>query len=184
MNHTPTQTLKHSNTQTPIKIFTLVFLAAVATFAGCKSIEVEKRSQTLAFDKNGETVRTAAGEPVILDGGWKVDYFQHWNTQKFDSLTAKAGQAELAINNYESSADTNLVALVDVSAKGAALLAERVAAAVASFGGSTTAEALSAAIEKYVRAGGSTAKAAVKCEDGKCTITDGTVSECIDCTAK
>lgn len=171
--------MKHST-----KILSLVFLAAAATFAGCKSIEVERRSQTLAFDKNGETVRTAAGEPVILDGGWKVDYFQHWNTQRFDSLSAKAGQAELSINNYESSADTNLVALVDASAKGAALLAERVAAAVASFGGSTTAEAISAAIEKYVGAGGDAAKAAVKCENGKCTITDGTVSECIDCAAK
>lgn len=163
------------------KPLAIVLLGAAALVAGCKSIEVEKRAQTLAFDKNGETVRTAAGEPVILDGGWKVDYFQHWNTQKFDSLTAKAGQAELAINKYESAADTNLVALVDVSAKGAALLAERVAAAIASSGGSTAASSISAAVQKYISSGGDLSKTAIKCEDGTCTITDGTVTECLNC---
>jgi hypothetical protein len=170
-----------------MKTTTIIALAAIAAaMAGCKSIEVERKAQSLATianaDGTAEVVRDAAGNPIVLDGGWSVDYFQHWNWQEFDSLSARAGQAELAINNYRGGADaTNLTALVDASAKGAALLAERIAAAIATSGGSAATDAISAAVKKYVSAGGDLSKTDIKCENGKCTVTDGTVSECVDC---
>ena len=69
--------------------------AAIATMTGCKSIEVERHAQSLATVANADgtvsVVRDAQNNPVVLDGGWNVDYFQHWNWQRFDSLHATAG---------------------------------------------------------------------------------------------
>ena len=170
-----------------MKKTTIIALAAIAAaMAGCKSIEVERKAQSLATIANADgtmqVVKDAAGNPIVLDGGWSVDYFQHWNWQEFDSLSARAGQTELAINNYRGGADaTNLTALVDASTKGAALLAERIAAAIATSGGSAATDAIYAAVKKYVSAGGDLSKTDIKCENGTCTVTDGTVSECVDC---
>ena len=77
---------------------------AAARITGCKSIEVERHAQSLATVANADgtvqVVRDSQNNPVVLDGGWNVDYFQHWNWQRFDSLSAKAGQGvSLDINN-------------------------------------------------------------------------------------
>ena len=70
--------------------------AVAVSITGCKSIEVERHRQSLATVQNADgtvsVVRDAANNPVVLDGGWEVDYFQHWNWQRFDSLSAKAGK--------------------------------------------------------------------------------------------
>lgn len=171
------------------KIMILLALAAVAVFEGCKSIEVDRRGHQVAFDKNGEVVKDKEGNPVILDLGWNVDYFQHWNTQKFDQLHAKAGEAQLDINGYSSGADSNLVALVSVSLEGAARITQKIVAAILTSGGSVAAEGGSAAIvalaNKFVAAGGDESKAVISCKDGSCTVTDGCVTctedGCIDC---
>lgn len=153
---------------------------------GCKSIEVTRRGPSLATltDTNG-VARVAIdpqGKPILLDGGWSVDYFQHWNWQKFDALHATAGEGvELSLNGYESGADSNLVALVKTSFDGAALLAAKVGAAIATSGGSVAADgaksAISAAVQKFIKRGGSAANATVTCKDGNCTISDGSVTE-------
>ena len=153
---------------------------------GCKSIEVERKGQTLATytDTNGVVcaVCDAAGKPVILDGGWTVEYFQHWNWQKFDNLTAHAGpDVSLELNGYESGADSNLIALVKTSFDGAALLAAKVGAAIATAGGSAGAEGVASMVRQFVSRGGDTAKATVSCANGSCTISDGSVTE--TCTA-
>ena len=107
------------------KVLMCAAIAAIAAgITGCKSIEVERHAQTLATVQNADgtvtVVRDAQNNPVTLDGGWNVDYFQHWNWQKFDSLSAKAGKdVSLDINNYASGADSNLVSLVSTSLEGA-----------------------------------------------------------------
>ena len=156
---------------------------------GCKSIEVERKGQTLATytDTNGvvRAVCDKSGKPVILDGGWTVDYFQHWTWTRLDTLSATAGTGvALTINGYESSTDSNLVALVKTSFDGAALLAAKIGAAIATSGGSVAADgvksAISAAVQRYISKGGDAAKAAVSCANGKCTITDGSICETCD----
>lgn len=155
-------------------------------FGGCKRIEVEKNPSTIAVDSKGDVVRTAAGEPVVLDGGWSVDYFQHWNTQKFDTLEAKAGEATISINNYSSQADSNLVSLVDKSITGIGELATKVAAAYATIAGGgaqadTVASLAAKAVNLFTSNGGDTSKATVSCADGACTFTDGsTTVQCKD----
>lgn len=172
---------------------TLIPLVLCATVfsGGCKSITVTRHPATLATcaDTNGVTraICDASGAPVILDGGWEVEYFQHWTWTRLDTLSATAGAGvALTLNGYESGADSNLVALVKTSLDGAALLAAKIGAAIATSGGSVAADgaksAISAAVQKFLQRGGSAAKATATCKDGSCTITDGTVTEtCSNC---
>lgn len=175
------------------KLITLGALAVVAVVTGCKSIEVDRRGHQVAFDKNGEVVKDKEGNPIVLDLGWNVDYFQHWNTQKFDTLHAKAGEAELDINGYEGgAAASNLTALVSTSFAGASVLTEKIVAAIVSGGMSVAADSGSAAIvalaQKFVSSGGDATKASVTCKDGSCTVTDGSVTcteqGCVECGEK
>lgn len=163
---------------------------AGALIGGCKSIEVNKRSQTALTwtDTNGvvRLVLDNANKPVILDGGWEVDYFQHWMWTKLDTLNATAGTGvTLSLNGYESGVDSNLVALVRTSFDGAALLAAKIGAAIATSGGSAAADGVAALVRKFVSNGGDVSKATVSCANGACTVTDGTVCEsCTDCFAQ
>ena len=172
-------------------------------FAGCKSIEVERNAQRVATytDTNGvvKAVCDAKGKPVILDGGWSVDYFQHWNWQKFDTLGATAGTGvSLTINKYESGADSNLVSLVSVSLDGLTKLAVAVGEAYVKIAGggaqADTVTKTSAKILNYFRdKGGDVNKASVtadedaktlKVDDGSVCISCDAEGNCSDCTAK
>lgn len=177
-------------------LITMTLAAIAAAMTGCKSVEVDRRGEALALDKNGEVVKTAAGEPLVLDRGWSVDYFQHWNWQKFDALEATAGQAALRINNYQGGADaTNLTQLVYTSLDGLTKLVATAADAYVKVagGGAQADTALTVAgrmISYFTGKGGDAAKAtvsndgnSVKVTDGKTTILcdkDGNCSDCSD----
>ncbi len=165
----------------------MIILAAALSvaFAGCKSIEVDRRGQALALDQNGNVVKTADGNPLVLDQGWEVDYFQHWNWQRFDSLSAKAGAAELSINNYASGADSNLTALVSASLKGATELIATAAEAYVKIAGggaqaSTALDVGQKIYEYFAGKGGDASKATVSTTaDNKVQVSDGTT--CVTC---
>lgn len=165
-------------------------IAALAVFTGCKSIEIERDGQSLATIKGADgteqVVKDAAGNPIILDGGWSVDYFQHGNWQKFDSLTAEAGSAKLAINNYESGMDTNLTALVAASMDGATKLVTAIGEAYVKIAGggaqaSTVLTTAQSVYEYFTKAGGDATKAAVTDVNGAVKVTDG--ATCVTCDA-
>ena len=167
----------------------VLFAGVLVGVTGCKSITVERHPGTLATytDTNGvaRAVLDSRGKPVIIDGGWEVSYFQHWTWTKLDTLAAAAGPGvTLTLNGYESGADSNLVALVKTSFDGAALLAAKIGAAIATSGGSVAGDAakslLSAAVQRYLARGGNASTATVTCKDGSCTISDGTVTETCD----
>jgi len=177
-------------------IATTITAALCVIVAGCKSVTVTRHPATLArvatADGTEKVATDKTGAPIVLDGGWEVEYFQHWNWQKFDAMSATAGpNVTFSLNGYEGGADaSNLVKLVEVSFKGAAELTAKIGAAIATSGGSIAAEggakALAAAISRFIKKGGDASKAAVTCADGNCTISDGTVSEvcedcCVDC---
>ena len=169
-----------------------VGVALIGICSGCKSVEVERNAQSLATIESADGTRTvvkdAAGNPVILDGGWSVDYFQHWNWQKFDSLKATAGAGvSLDINNYEGGADaTNLTQLVQTSLDSMTKLTVAVGEAYTKIaGGAQTATALDVAakVANYFRnSGGDASKANVVTNaDGKTlTVSDGTTSVSCD----
>ena len=177
----------------------LIMLAAVAVAmagigTGCKSIEVERHAQTLATVQNADgtvtVVRDNENKPVILDGGWEVDYFQHWNWQRFDSMSAKAGKdVSLDINNYEGGADaTNLTQLVHTSLDGLTkLVATAADAYVKVAGGGAQADTALKVAQKVVsyfnEKGGDVTKATVTTDSASNTfkISDGTT--CVECDA-
>ena len=145
----------------------MILLAALA-LAGCRVVEVENRG----------------------DGqGWRVYHNQHWMTTRADTITATVqpgGAIRFTMNGLNSEPSDELRLLIDTSLKGAAELAAKVGAAIATSGGSVAGDAgaalLQNAIAKYIANGGSAEKAQVTCEGGNCTITDGTVTEtCADC---
>lgn len=177
--------------------------AAILSMAGCKSIEVERHAARLATVRNADgtvsVVRDSANNPVVLDGGWSVDYFQHWNWQKFDSLSAKAGEdVSLDINNYASGADSNLVSLVHTSLEGATKLIATAAEAYVKVAGggaqADTALAVGQKIYEYFKSkGGDASKATVstdtasnvvKVTDGATSIVCDEAGNCTDCTVK
>ena len=176
------------------KTLMLAALAAlIAGMTGCKSIEVERMPSTLATitDTNGVTtvVRDKSGNPIVLDGGWTVDYFQHWNWQKFDSFAATAGAGVmLQINNYQSGADSNLVALVHTSLDGLTKLVATAADAYCKVAGGgaqadTAVKTAGKIINYFSEKGGDVSKATVKTDTTAktVTVTDGTT--CIQCDA-
>lgn len=174
------------------KLMMMMMLAAcAAAITGCKSIEVDRKAQSLATVQNADgtaqVVKDAAGNPIVLDGGWSVDYFQHWNWQEFDALSAKAGQAELAINNYKGGADaTNLTQLVHTSLDGLTKLAVAVGEAYEKIAGggaqaSTVLKSSKNILEYFTSKGGDPTKAEVSVDEAAKTlkVTDGTT--CISC---
>ncbi len=157
--------------------------------AGCKSIEVDRKGQSLATvrgaDGADQVVKGADGNPIILDGGWKVDYFQHWNWQKFDNLEAEAGAAKLKINNYQSGSDTNLTALVDASMAGATRLVVSIGETYAKVAGGgaqadTVLDVAQRVYSYFTSKGGDPAKATVSEADGKVRVTDGATTVACD----
>ena len=175
--------------------------AAIAGMTGCKSIEVDRKAQTLATVKNADgsvtVVRDKDNNPVTLDGGWKVDYFQHWNWQRFDSLSAKAGKdVSLDINNYASGADSNITMLVSASFDGGVKLVTAIGEAYTKIagGGAQADTVLTVAqrvYEYYKSKGGDEKKATVTTDTAANTvkITDGTTTvqcdaagNCTDCS--
>ena len=185
------------------KMMMMIAVAAcAATITGCKSIEVERHAQTLATVQNADgtvtVVRDKDNNPVTLDGGWEVYYFQHWNWQRFDSLSAKAGKdVSLDINGYEGGADaTNLTALVGTSLEGLTKLVATAADAYVKVagGGAQADTALNVAgkiVNYFASKGGDVSKATVtndtaantvKISDGTTTVQCDTAGNCTDCT--
>lgn len=167
------------------------FAAFVACFTGCKSIEVERHGQTVPTwtDTNGvvRAVCDAKGKPVILDGGWEVDFLQHWMWTKLDSLNATAGTGvSLQLNGYETAVDTNIVALVHASLDGLTKLTEAVGEAYVKIAGGgaqadTALKSASKIVNFFRDKGGDVAKATVTTEGGNVKVDDGTT--CIQCDA-
>jgi len=170
-------------------------LAVLCCLAGCKSIEVERHAARLATIQNAdgsvEVVRDKDNNPVVLDGGWSVDYFQHWNWQKFDSLAANAGEGvSLELNNYEGGADpTNLTALVSASFDGGTKLATAIGDAYVKIAGggaqaSTVLSSVQKVYEYFTSKGGDATKATVTTNTASNTlqVSDGTT--CVECDAQ
>lgn len=159
--------------------------AALALATGCKSITVTCNPDKVPLDGNGNVICTN-GVPLVLDGGWSIEYWQHWQVVRVDDMSAaiRPGEIKFALGGYYSSADSNLVALVSVSLKGAAELAAKIGAAIATCGGSAAAEGGAAAIASLAKQayamfkakGGNEAKAVVtSAADGTVTVSDGAV---------
>ena len=152
------------------KLMMMIALAAcAAAMTGCVAIEVE--------DYGDEVVKDSAGNPVCASNGvvQTVHKGQRWHLNKnmvdqaYDEVEFERqlhNVVKFRISNYKDTVSPELNKIIDTSFKGAAELAAKIGAAIATSGGSAE-------------------NATVECKDGSCTISDGTVTEtCTDCIAK
>ena len=165
--------------------------AVTTTTTGCRAVTVENYGEEVARDAENKPVTLADGKIQTVRKGWKVHHNQHWMATEVDTMEAhiKPEDISFQMGKVNSKPSEELTKLVDVSLKGAAELAAKVGAAIATSGGSVAGEAaagaLKNAIAKYISKGGDVSKTTVTCEGGNCTFTDGVVTEtCTDCIAK
>ena len=171
------------------KLMMIACAACVAVITGCVAIEVE--------DYGDEVVKDASGNPVCASNGvvQTVHKGQRWHLNKnmvdqaYDEVEFERqlhNVVKFRISNYKDAVSPELNKIIDTSFKGAAELAAKIGAAIATSGGSVAGEAaysaLSKTIKNYLSKGGSAEKATIECKDGSCTISDGNVTEtCTDC---
>ena len=140
---------------------------AAAALAGCRSITVKNY---------GQEVVDVNGKQTVISKGWYVSHWQHWMITRADNISASIKPEEITFGLTgldEKSDGDGLSKVVSASLSGAAELATKIGAAIATAGGTACADSISGLVAKFVKAGGDTAKASVSCKDGSCTITDG-----------
>lgn len=148
---------------------------------GCRSVKVKNHGQTYIKNADGSPV-LVNGAPVPLSKGWEVTHWQHWMVTKADTVkaTIKPNDIEFELNGLDEKSDGDgLASVISASLSGAAELAAKVGAAIATAGGTACADSISGLVAKFIKAGGKVEKASVECKDGSCSITDGTTT-CTD----
>ncbi len=140
----------------------IAIAAAALVTAGCRSITVEYRGEGIVEGKK-------------VDRGWEMSYFTHWMATELDSLDVQknADGISLKMGRVSTDASARLPETIEKSLAGAATLAAKIGAAIATAGGTACADSVSGLIQRFVSAGGDPAKATVSCKDGNCIITDG-----------
>lgn len=144
-------------------------VAALALF-GCRSVTVKNY---------GQSVVRVNGKDQIVSNGWYVSHWQHWMITKADSVKAgiKPDDISFEINGLDEKSDGDgLSSVVDKSLSGAATLASKIGAAIATAGGSSCADGVVALIQNFIKAGGDASKASVSVKDGAVTLTDGVIT--------
>lgn len=165
--------------------------AALVVAAGCQTrITAEKNAEQMlpvykVANINGTNALYVA-DYARASGGWYATARSPlWAAEQLKGLAIGVetnGAVRLELADYSRDLSTNAVAMTHELLTGSALLAEKVAAAIATCGGTTAAGALEQMIARFVAKGGNAEKASVECKDGNCTVTDGAVTEvCTDC---
>ena len=167
-----------------VLLLVVLFTALMWLSAGCVAIEVEDYGQQPVVDAAGNPVCDSNGVVQTVHKGQRWHYNKNMVEQTYEEVdfARKPGdKVNLHVKNYKDVVSAELNKVVDTSFKGAAELAAKVGAAIATSGGSVAGEAaysaLSKTIKNYLSKGGSAEKATVECKDGSCTISDGTVTE-------
>lgn len=171
--------------------FTLLF-AFVLAIVGCIALEVKDYGQEVVRDSAGNPLVDSNGVVQTVHKGQRWHYNKNMVEQTLDDLSFTRKQGDvigLKLRNYKDTVSPELNKVIETSFKGAAELAAKVGAAIATSGGSVAGEAaysaLRNAISKYISKGGSAEKAKITCEGDNCTISDGTVTEtCTNCFEK
>ena len=163
-------------------------LAAIAAVTGCTSTSAEWGGERVVFGADGAPLVDKDGVVQKVKEPVRLSSWRHWIDTHVDTanLGVEPEKISFSMNGYKAEPSEQLAKVIEVSLKGAAELASKVGAAIATSGGSVAGEAgfalLRNAISKYITKGGDVSKAKITCEGGNCTISDGTVTEvCTDC---
>lgn len=148
----------------------VVAIIASIVMTGCKSIKFEKIEHTPSI----------VGTNVVATSVKEVrgEYYAYGIENNLEGLNITASPTSgvtVAISRVSYDMSKQHGEIVDKSLSGAANLAAKIGAAIASCGASPSADAVSALVARFVAAGGNPEKATVECADGSCTISDGEV---------
>ena len=161
----------------------LIAAFAAAALTGCRSVEVANHGQDYVRDKDGNPI-LVDGKPVIFGKGWSVDHNQHWMITKADTINAaiKGNEITFNMNGLNTQPDSDGIGkVIDNTLKGAAELAAKIGAAVATSGGSAGTDAIYGYVKQFIAEGGDPAKATVTVTDGNLTCTDGSCTVSTPC---
>ena len=159
----------------------LCLCVMVLACAGCTSTYAEWGGESVVLDAEGRPIVDRNGTVQKVKEPVRLSSWRHWT----DSLigTAALGieekRIDFALSNYSAKPSAELRLLAEASLKGAAELAAKIGAAIATSGGSAGADAILGWVKNFIKAGGDVSKAKVECKDGSCTFTDGAVT-CTD----
>lgn len=160
-------------------------------FVGCTSTYAKWGGERVVCDPEGRPIVANDGTVQKVKEPVELSSRRHWTDSLIGTATLgiRKDQIDFQMQNYSSKPSEELAKTIDVSLKGAAELASRVGAAIATAGGSVAGEAgyaaLRNAIANYIAKGGDVKNVKVECKDGNCTLSDGSVSEeCPDCILK
>ena len=166
-------------------------LAAIAALVGCTSTTAEWGGERVVFGLDGAPLVDKDGVVQKVKEPVKLSSWRHWMDSIIGATTLGIEKEKIDFNmqNYSSKPSEQLAKTIDVSLKGAAELASKVGAAIATAGGSVAGEAAYTAlrntIARFISKGGDASTAKITCEGGNCTITDGAITEtCTDCIDK
>lgn len=150
----------------------IVLLGAATAICGCKSIKLEK------------VERKPMADGTVVENLVRGEYYAYGlqnNLEGLDIVYSPTTGVRVAINKVSYDMSEKHAEIVDKSLSGAADLAAKVGAAIATAGGSVGADAIAGAVKRFVSNGGDASKAKVSVTDGKLTCTDGACYEVIDC---
>jgi len=170
------------------KLMMMTLAAITAAMTGCTSTSAEWGGERVITDADGKPLVASDGTVQKAKEPVRLSSWRHWMDTHVDTAQLDVEKEKIAftMNGYKATPSEELNKLVDTSLRGAAELAAKVGAAIATSGGSVAGDAayqaLRNTISKYITRGGDASKAKITCENGNCTISDGTVTEtCTDC---
>ena len=171
--------------------FALVIAAMIALallLPGCTSTYAKWGGERVVTGKDGLPLVDKDGVVQKVKEPVELSSWRHWTDSLIGTATLgiRKDAIDFQMQNYSSKPSEELAKTIDVSLKGAAELASRIGAAIATSGASVAGEQgyvlIRNAIAKYIKKGGDVKNVKVECKDGNCTFTDGTVTEtCTDC---
>ena len=139
---------------------------------GCKSIKLEKIE------------RTPTADGVIVENAIRGEYYAYGLQNNLEGLEidySPTSGVHVAINRVSYDMSSQHAEIVDKSLTGAAELAAKIGAAIATGGGSAGADAVYGYVKQFIEKGGDPSKAKVTISDGTLTCTDGSCSESWSC---
>lgn len=152
-----------------MKNIIIIGLAAAAiAIVGCKSIKFEKIEKT--------PMLSGTNVVAVQERAMRGTYYAYGIENSVEGLEVSASPTNgiaVKINKVDYDVSAKHEAIIKSALDGAANLAAKIGAAVATAGGSACADSISGLIAKFISAGGDASKASVSCKDGSCTITDG-----------
>lgn len=146
----------------------IVICASAVVIAGCKSIKFAKTERTPYV--------VGTNVVAVTERAVEGSYYAYGLENNLEGLEVSASPTNgiaVKINRVSYDMSKQHAYIVDKSLSGAAELAGKIGAAIATAGGSATGDVIAGYVKQFIDKGGDISKATVTVSDDKVTCTDG-----------